>query len=236
MDSIQEEKKNAKERFAKIFFSYEKSFEKIPDEDKNMITNIWYGNYFAKETTSDDIISIVKRHNLRFKIQDDQINGEVNKLILQTYIVGLYMGINVFDIYTIINDVLELNSGMSVHKIGPSTIHDGSVPNPKIQAVLTPIINYLPLHDNQLVIRENWNKMRFPSINIIKLIEYLQGKVTEPSLRFIITSSIEDLSNSIVKKGLTTEKFAKEVYRILKNQTMKIPITEKQIKSLLEYE
>ena len=237
MDSVQEEKKNAKERFAKIFFSYEKAFKKIPDEVKNIITGIWYGNYFAKEeTTSDDIMNIVKRYSLRFKIPNDHINGEVNKLILQTYIVGLYMGITVWDIYTIINDVLELNPTMTVYKIKPSMIHDGNVPNPKVQDILNPIIKNLPLHESQSVIRENWNKMRFPNINIVNLVEYLKGIQMDPSLRFKIISSIEDLSNHIVKKGLTIERFAREVYQILKSQTMKIPITEKEIKLLLEYE
>lgn len=237
MDSIQEEKKAAKERFSKIFFSYEKKFGKIPDEIKTIITGIWYGDYFSKEdVSSDDILNIVKRYSLRFKIPNDHINGEVNKLILQTYIVGLYMGISVFDIYTIINDVLETHPTMSVYKIMPSMIHDGNVPNQKVQDILNPIIKNLPLHESQSIIRENWNRMRFPNINIENLVEYLKSIQMDASLRFKIISSIEDLSNNIVKKGLTIERFAREVYTILKSQTMKIPITEKDIKALLEYE
>ncbi len=55
-------------------------------------------------------------------------------------------------------------------------------------------------------------------------------------LQFRIIKSIEDLSENIIKKGLTIEKFAREVYTIFKNQTMKIPITEKDIIRLLQYE
>jgi len=55
-------------------------------------------------------------------------------------------------------------------------------------------------------------------------------------LEFKIIRLIEELSDSIIKKGLTIERFAREVYQILKKQTAKIPITEKQIISLLDYE
>jgi len=107
MNSIQELKKTDKERFTKIFYAFEKKIGKISDEIKNMIMRLWYGDYYAKEhSDSDDILSIINRYSLHLKIPNNHINGEVNRLILQTYIVGLYMGVSVFDIYTIINNVL----------------------------------------------------------------------------------------------------------------------------------
>lgn len=237
MDSIQEVKKGDKERFRKIFFAFEKKIGKIPEEVKNMITSLWYGNFYAKEdVTSDDILSIVKRYSLQFKIPNNHINGEANRLILQTYIVGLYTGVTILDIYTIINDVLESNPTMSTHKIIPLMIHDGNIPSLKIQDVLNPIIDNLPLHESQSIIRENWDKIRFPNIDISDLAEYLKGISLNSSLRFKIIAAIEDLSHNIVKKGLTIDKFAREVYQILKKQTMKIPITEKDIIALLKYE
>lgn len=237
MNSIQELKKTDKERFTKIFYAFEKKIGKISDEIKNMIMRLWYGDYYAKEhSDSDDILSIINRYSLHLKIPNNHINGEVNRLILQTYIVGLYMGVSVFDIYTIINNVLEANPTMTIHKIMPSMIHDGNVPNLKIQEVLNSIIKNLPLHENQNIIRTNWNKIRFPSINISALVTEIQSLNLDSSLEFKIIRLIEELSDSIIKKGLTIERFAREVYQILKKQTAKIPITEKQIISLLDYE
>jgi len=230
-------KKTDKERFRKIFFAFEKEIRPIPEETRNMIMSLWYGDFFAKEdATSDDILSIVKRYSLNFKIPGDHINEEVNRLILQAYIIGLYTGISVLDIYTIINDVLESNPTISTHMIMPSVIHNGNIPNLKIQAVLNPVIKNLPLNENQGIIRTNWDKLRFPNIDITKLVEYLATLNMNIGLRFQIISSVEDLSGNIVKKNLTIEKFAREVYQILKRQKMKIPITEKEIIELLEYE
>jgi len=238
MDSIQEVKKGDKERFRKIFHSFEKEKNiNISEETKNMLIELWYGNYFIKEQpNSDDILSIVKHYGLHFKISNEHINGEVNRLILQTYIIGLYIGVTIFDIYTIINDVLEANPTMSVHKIMPSMIHDGNVPNLKVQEVLNPIIKNLPLSENQYIIRENWNKLRFPNIDISELIEYLKHISMDNSLRFKISCSIGDLSEKVVTKGLTLEGFSQEVFNILKSQTMKIPITKKMIRDKLRYE
>jgi hypothetical protein len=237
LDSIQEIKKGDKERFVKIFYAFEKKIGKIPEEEKNMITNLWYGNFFAKEeANSDDILNIVKRYSLRFKIPNDHINGEVNRLILQTYIMGLYKGVGIYDIYTIINDVLDTNPTMTGHRIMPLMIHDGNVPNLKIQDVLNPIIKNLPLHQSQSIIRKNWDKMRFPNIDIFDLVVHINEISMDSALRYKIIASIEDLSDEIIKKGLTIDKFAREVYQIFKIQTMKIPITEKQIVNLLKYE
>jgi hypothetical protein len=237
MNSIQEIKKGDKERFAKIFYAFEKKLgSKIPEEKKNMIMRLWYGDYFAKEQyNSDDILNIVKKYSLSFKISNDHINGEANRLILQTYIVGLYMGVSVFVIYTIINDVLEANPSMSVHKIMPSMIHNGNVPNLKVQEVLNPIITHLSLQEDQNIIRVNWNKIRYPNIDILAVLKEIQSFNIDATLKYKINTSIEDLSENIVTKGLTIERFAREVYQILKKQTVKIPITEKQIVSLLSY-
>lgn len=238
IDSIQEIKKGDKERFAKIFLAFEKEIKVIPEKVKNIISELWYGNFYSKEETdSDDILNIVKRYDLHFKIANDHINGEVNRLILQTYIVGLYLGSSVLDIYTIINDVLESNPTMSVHKITPSMIHDnGNIPNLKIQEVLNPIIKNLPLHENQSIIRENWNKIRYPNIDITDLINYINCISMDNSLKFSIVTSVEELLDNIVKKGLTIERFAREVYSVLKKYQIKIPITEKEIIGLLHYE
>lgn len=235
--NIQEIKKLDKDRFQKIFLSYENKFGKISDSDKNKIMNIWYGNYFTKEdSSSDDILSTVRKHSLHFKIQNDHISGTVNRLILQTYITGLYLGITVLDIYTIINDVIKSNPSITSHIIMPMMIHNGNIPNLKIQEILNPIIENIPLHGEQNRIRENWNKLRFPSIDISALVKHLRTISLDSSLKFEIIRSIEDLSENVVKNNLTLERFASGVYDILKNQTMKIPITEKGIRSLLNYE
>jgi hypothetical protein len=237
-DSIQEIKLKDKERFRKIFYVFEKEIHSLSEETKNMIIALWYGNLYTKDdTSSDDILNIVRRYSLQFKIPNDHINSEVNRLILQTYIIGLYTGISVLKIYTVINSVLESNPTMSAHMIMPSMIHDnGNVPNLKIQDVLNPIIKNLPLNEQQLIIRTNWDKLRYPNIDISELVDYINEIRMDLSLRFKILRSIEDLSDNIIKKGLTVEKFAREVYQILKNQTMKIPITEKGIIELLKYE
>ncbi len=238
INSIQEIKKGDNERFGKIFYAFEKKLgEKIGEEKRAMIMKLWYGDYFAKEQPdSDDILNIVKRYSLHFKISNDHINGEVNRLILQTYIVGLYMGVSIFNIYTIINHVVELSPTMTAHPVMPSMIHDSNVPNLKVQEVLNPIITNLALQEDQNIIRTNWNKMRFPNIDISALVEEIRSVGMDGTLEFKIISLIEELSDGIIKKGLTIERFAREVYQILKKQTAKIPITEKHIVNLLTYE
>jgi hypothetical protein len=146
------------------------------------------------------------------------------------------MGISVFDIYTIINDVLESNPTMTIHKITPSMIHDGSVPNQKVQEILNQIIKNLPLHEDQIIIRENWNIMRFPRVNIANLVARINKTQMSSPIRFSILASIEELSKIITKKNLTIEGFAKEIHKILEEKTMKNPITEKEIKELLKYD
>jgi hypothetical protein len=241
IDSVQEIKKGDSDRFVKIFFEFEKKNGFISKPIKDIITGLWYGDYYKDDPSSNDILNIVKRYNLRFKISNDHINGEVNRLILQTYIIGLYLGSTVWDIYTVINGVLESNPTMTVHKIMPSMIHDQNVPNLKIQEVLNPVINNLPLDEEQSIIRENWNKIRFPNIDISNLVEYLQNTPMHFSLRYEIIRSIEELlennhSGNVIKKGITIDGFARSIYQILKNKPMKIPITETEIKNLLDYE
>lgn len=237
MENTQESKKTDRERFRKIFFAFEKEIGKIPEETKNMIMTLWYGNLHSSDVISDDILSIIKRYSLKFKISSSHINSEVNRLILQTYILGLYMGISVYDIYTIINDVIEANPAISRHKIMPSLIHNGYVPNVEIQSVLNPIIKNLPLNEDQRIIRDNWNKIRFPKIDISDLVKYIKSLDINRETEFKIISLIEDLTHTVVENGLTIEKFAKEIYQIFKKQKgIKIPITEKNIVSLLKYE
>jgi len=243
IDAVQEVKKEDRERFGYIFVSFEKiekDAKQLTEHDKNNITKIWYGDYFSKdENDSDDILSIVRRYNLHFKIKNDHINAPVNRLILQTYIVGLYTGSTIWNIYTIIQNVKELHLTMSVHEITPSMIHTGNVPNPKVQEVLTPIIGNLPLHGDQLMIRKNWDKMRFPKVNIRGLVDRIvelrdNSNITK-DLAFEVIILIEDLSSELVKRSLTIEKFAQDIYNILKDKSIKV-MTVKEIVSLLRYE
>lgn len=238
INSIQEIKKRDKERLVKIFRAFEKKNGDISEKTKKMIMELWYGDYFANDQpNSNDILSISKKYSLHLKIPNEHINGEVNRLILQSYIVGLYMNESIFDIYTAINEVLETSPTMTIHKIMPSMIHDGSIPNLKVQEILNPIINNLPLDESNNNIRKNWDKMRFPEIDISALIEELKNIIHDNTLKFLIISHIEDLTENIVKKGLTIEKFAIAVYDILskQNKGMKKLMTEKQIVSLLSY-
>ncbi len=233
-----QEKQSDYIRFIKIFTSFEiKTGDIISKDTRDIITELWYGDFYSKDSDSDNILNIVKKYELHFKISNNRINSEVNRLILQTYIVGLYLGSNILDIYTVINDVLEQNPTMSTvsHNILPETIHNGNVPNLQIQEILNPIINNLPMHKDQ-IIRSNWNKIRFPNIDISSLVRYLKNINMDSTLLYKINVEIEELSENVVNKNLTIDKFAQEVYKILKSQSMKIPITEKEIIKLLKYE
>jgi hypothetical protein len=238
IDGIQEIKKQDKQRFEKIFSTYEKlENTSIPDASKEEIMKIWYGDYYAKgDYQSDDILNIVLKHSLKLKIQNEHINPEVNRLILQTYIVGLYLGLNIYKIYTIINDIYEANPTISNYKINPSMIHNGNVPNLKIQEVLNPIIKNIPFDKDQNIIRENWDKIRFPNIDVSDVIEYIKNLNMNKELETSVICSIQDLQEEILSTNLTIEKFAKKIYEMFKKQPMKIKMTEKEIIELLTYD
>lgn len=238
MNPIQEVKKRDRERFGLIFYAFEKKFEAIPQRIQDEIVHLWYGDFYSDggDNNSDNVLSVVKKYSLHFKISNDRINGDANRLILQTYIVGLRLGLNVYEIYTIITNVLKISPELSAHTITPAMIHDGSIPSIKIQEVLGPIFSNLPLHGDIAVIRKNWNKMRFPKIDISRLVEYLSDIINDSSLKYTVIAAIEDLTDVVVSKHLNIDKFAREVFRILQVQKSKVGITEKEIISLLDYE
>lgn len=227
--------KKDEERFKKIFAAFDKNNRPVAEKDQTTIRNIWYGRYYNNSSVSDDILNIVEKFSINFKISNDQINSDTNRLILQTYIVSLYIGTDIPFIYTIINSVLKSYPSMSSHLISPDMIYENHVPNFKIQEVLNPVIKNIPLQNNQKVLRENWGKMRFPEIDISQLVEQLKSIHMNKAIRFKIVLGIEKLSADVVKKGLNIEKFAQEVHSVIQKNAVKIQLIKKEIVDLLRY-
>ncbi len=234
INGVDEIKKNDKERFDKIFLAYQSHGHPVSQETKTIICRLWYGEYYSKnDYGSDDILNIVKKHDLRFKIKNDHINSELNKIILQSYIVGLYLGSDILLIYTIVNHVSRMTPGLN-HVVAPSMIHNGSVPKIEVQEVLNPIITHLPLDDKQEIIRRNWNKLRSPSINISKLVQRIEDTQMDSSLKFSIVVILEDLLGD--NNSFTISDFARKAHALLiKYKSQKLDITVKQLTRLLYY-
>jgi len=110
-------------------------------------------------------------HQLPLKITN--VNNDVSRLILQTYIIALFLGLKVFDIYTIVQNFVHLNPLITNTSISPATIYLNNKPTPSIQKILDPIINKLYLNEEDIIIRTNWCKMCYPPISIDKLIKYI---------------------------------------------------------------
>lgn len=227
--------KKDEERFKKIFAAFDKNNKPVAEKDQTTIRNIWYGRYYGNNSVSDDILNIVEKFSINFKISNDQINSDTNRLILQTYIVSLYIGTDIPFIYTIINSVLKSYPSMSSHLISPDMIYENHVPNFKIQEVLNPVIKYIPLQSHQKVIRENWGRMRFPDIDISQLVEQLKSIHMNKAIRFKIVLGVERLLTNVVKKGLNIDKFAQEVHAVIQKNAVKIQLTKKEIVDLLRY-
>lgn len=217
---IQEIKKADKERFNNIF----KEFEITDLKLKNIIMNIWYGDINSDNQESNNIINIIKKKKLKSKIANYNIKSSTNRLILQTYITGLMLHRNVYEIFTVI-DRLDNN-------IDPKVVYSKGKPNNKIQEILNNIINELHLApgSEEINIRDNWEIMKNPSINTDNLINYIDnsGDIHE-SNKYLIKSRIKELN-----KQTTIEKFTKEVHSIIKDISVK-NITEANISNNLRY-
>jgi hypothetical protein len=178
---IQEIKKADKERFTNIF----KEFEITDSKLKNIIMNIWYGDINSDDQDSNCIINIIKKKKLKSKISNYNIKSSTNRLILQTYITGLMIHKNVYEIFTVI-DRLDSN-------VDPKVVYSKGKPNNKIHEILNNIINELHLTpgSEEINIRDNWEKMKNPSINIDNLINYIDNSNDiHESNKYLIKSRI----------------------------------------------
>lgn len=217
---IQEIKKADKERFINIF----KEFGIVDAKLKGVITNIWYGDINSDDPDSNCILNIIKKKKLKSKISNYNIKSSTNRLILQTYITGLIINRNVYDIFTVI-DSLDNN-------VDPEIVYSKGKPNNKIQEILNNIINelYLSPGSEEINIRENWEKMKKPTINVDNLINYIDNSNDiHESNKYLIKSRIKELNNQT-----TMEKFTKEVHSIIKDISVK-NITEANIYNNLRY-
>lgn len=235
MNTVAEIKKLDKYRFDKIFFFIHEHFNiDLTTEEKNMLTNIWYGDYYKEHSDSLDILSIVEKYDLNFKISNKKIDSNTSRLILQTYLVALYIGLNIYDIYTIINLIILSEPTLYKNKISPIMIHNGNIPDIKIQKILTPIINKLHLDKNQIIIRDNWNKLRYPDIDITKLVDKINNINIPEETKFKIIVYINDLSSKVINKGYTLQMFRDLIYKYI-NKTIKIKIKKDDIIDLITY-
>jgi uncharacterized membrane protein YgaE (UPF0421/DUF939 family) len=131
---------------------------------------------------------------------------------------------NVYEIFTVI-DRLDNN-------IDPKVVYSKGKPNNKIQEILNNIINELHLvpGSGEINIRDNWEKMKNPSINTDNLINYIDNSNDiHESNKYLIKSRIKELDNQT-----TMEKFTKEVHNIIKDISVK-NITEANIYNNLRY-
>ena len=83
---------------------------------------------------------------------------------------------------------------------------------------------------NEIFLRDNWEKIKNPVINIEKLVDYIQGtKDIHDKNKYIIINRINDID-----KQMSIEKFTKEVHNIIKDISLK-NITETNILNNLRY-
>ncbi len=217
---IREIKKADQERFEKIFEELNITDPKI----RGTVTKIWYGDINSENIEDNNIINVIKKKKIKIKISNDNIRSITNRLILQAYIVGLMIGKTVHEIFTVINRIEP--------DVTPKMIHNKGKPNSKIQEILNNIISeiYLDPETSEIHLRENWEKIKNPTINIEKLIDYIQDtKDIHDKHKYIIINRINDID-----KQTSIEKFTKEVHNIIKDISLK-NITETNILNNLRY-
>lgn len=235
--SIKEIIKEDDKRFDNIFDFI--SIKNIPTARREAIKELWYGkNLYAHDHNGTDILSIISKYNISIKIQHDQINTDVNRLILQTYIVCLYESINIRDIYSIVYGVSSAReTGTQGFVITPSIIYNNNgVPSTGVQEVLNPIINNLNLSGDLEIIRINWENMKNPIVDVTDFMNFIADTdELQTEVKFSIIVAVEDLLGDEV---LIRHKarFVKKVSEILKIKNTKLILKEKDLIQLIKHE
>lgn len=217
---MREIKKADQERFVKIF----EELNIVDPKLRGIISKIWYGDINSENIEDNNIINVIKKKKIKSKISNYNIRSVTNRLILQSYIAGLMIGKTVYEIFTVINRIDP--------DVTPRMIYNKGKPNSKIQEILNNIISeiYLDPTTSEIYLRDNWEKIKNPTINIEKLVDYIQNtKDIHDKNKYIIINRINDID-----KQTSIEKFTKEVHNIIKDISLK-NITEANILNNLRY-
>jgi len=234
IQGIDETKKQDKERYEQIFRAYRDiTGEELSTEIQDSILNLWQGGYYSDNPESEDIVNTVEKHE-KLTMLISGISAKNSRLILQTYILCLYMGKDVYTIYSIINKVGD--------GISPSDVRDTNRPSLRVQKTMNPIFVELILPNDLIRIRKNWEKLIYPDINMDDLIQYITNNDDiQYKQKAQIIEKIKDLYGELFEaknphggldltRRISIEEFARKISKLIK---LKIGVSE--IIALLKY-
>jgi hypothetical protein len=220
-----------KQRFSLIFKEIEKIKGSEYQQPDDKIYSFWYGDFYRPDNKnldgSDSFISFTTINGISIKIKN--IDLEISKLILQTYIAALFQSIyDVKLIYNIIATILQ-NTNKST-KISPNNIYQNNMPTNEIQNIITPVLHnmvFLPGTNFMNLIEENWNKFIYPTIDISNLISFIR---TNNDFDRYKRNELADKVEELDIKNLSSTKIAKKISDIvLKHYKNNIKLTYKII-------
>jgi len=194
---------------------------------KKKIKILWFGSIKSEEL-KDDIVSQIHFYRLNTKILGPNVNSDLSRIIIQTFIISLYLNFDIITIHYIIKNIIKHQNFKSINS---SIIYKNQVPNKEIKRVIDNILEHVDLTEDMLHIRENWIQLNIHSIDVEDLIDYINRRsdFTKKN-RFDILVEIKTLQ----EKKLQIEYFIKELHKILKRKKYKI--TENEIRNHVKYE